>query len=44
MASESNNHILSGLTSQLTDSNTEETEEWVESLRDLVKTQGTVLM
>ena len=40
MASESNNHILSGLTSQLTDSNTEETEEWVESLRDLVKTQG----
>ncbi|MDN5703471.1 MAG: pyruvate dehydrogenase (acetyl-transferring), homodimeric type, partial [Micrococcales bacterium] len=41
VASESNNHILSGLTSQLTDSNTEETEEWVESLRDLVKTQGT---
>ncbi len=34
-------HIRSGLTSQLTDRDPEETAEWIESFDDLVETQGT---
>ncbi|WP_309126274.1 hypothetical protein, partial [Kocuria sp.] len=41
MPSSSNHHILSGLTNNLQDSNTEETQEWLESFEDLIETQGT---
>ncbi|VEH43398.1 pyruvate dehydrogenase (acetyl-transferring), homodimeric type [Kocuria rosea] len=41
MPSSSNHHILSGLTNNLKDSDTEETREWIESFEGLIETQGT---
>ena len=41
MPSSSNHHILSGLTNNLKDSDTEETREWLESFEGLIESQGT---
>ncbi|MEX5274875.1 pyruvate dehydrogenase (acetyl-transferring), homodimeric type [Kocuria sp. CPCC 205235] len=41
MSSSSNHHILSGLTNNLEDANSEETQEWIESFKGLIETQGT---
>ncbi|MFC7862087.1 pyruvate dehydrogenase (acetyl-transferring), homodimeric type [Arthrobacter koreensis] len=41
MAAEDRTDILSGLTGQLPDADPEETAEWIESLDNLVKTEGT---
>ena len=40
-AGEDTTHILSGLTNQLPDRDPEETAEWIESLDQLIKSQGT---
>ena len=41
MAAEDKTDILSGLTGQLPDNDPEETSEWVQSLDDLIRTEGT---
>ncbi|MCC3282529.1 pyruvate dehydrogenase (acetyl-transferring), homodimeric type [Arthrobacter caoxuetaonis] len=41
MAAEDKTDILSGLTGQLPDKDPEETAEWIESLDDLIRTEGT---
>ena len=41
MQPSSNHHILSGLTNNLKDANSEETQEWIESFDGLIAAQGT---
>jgi len=41
VSSDSNHHILSGLTNNLQDADAQETQEWIESFDALIKAQGT---
>ncbi|MBN6811769.1 pyruvate dehydrogenase (acetyl-transferring), homodimeric type, partial [Kocuria indica] len=41
MSSDSNHHILSGLTNNLQDADVQETQEWIESFDALIQAQGT---